>query len=368
MSDALSQAEPGARPDRRVPSAAWWLPYLLGWSVFLWIEIDPPTGDFKPLRRPLEWLLAADIDALTWLALLILAPVAWWFGRGEWFGAALRRLGRPIAALVGLAGGRDAVSRTWLCGYSLLVAGISLAASASVGARFDELPPAYHDEYSYLFQAQTFLAGRISFPSHEAAPLFDQMHVLNEGRFASRYFPGTGLWLAPFVAAGHPYWGHWLAGAVCAVLIFWIAREAAGDAAGLIAGLLTALSPAMALFSNLLLAHHPTLVGLGLFLLGFLRMIRLASAGWAAVSGIGLTFAMLCRPVTAAAVALPFGVFFVVWAWREARRSRDASGAAPGDGGLPKHDSTAGRGRLLRMGAALGIPLLAGGAGMFFYD
>src|SRR5207237_6153132 len=108
--------------------------------------------------------------------------------------------------------------------FSFLLAATSLAASIAVGSRFDKLPPAYHDEYSYLFQAETFLAGRVSFPSHEAARLFDQMHVVNEGRFASRYFPGTGLWMAPFVALGHPYWGPWLAGALCAVLMFWFGR------------------------------------------------------------------------------------------------------------------------------------------------
>jgi hypothetical protein len=80
---------------------------------------------------------------------------------------------------------------------------------------FGDLPPDIHDEYSYLFQAKTFLAGRLSFPSSPRMPeLFDQMHVLNEGRFASRYFPGVGLWLAPFVALEHPYWAEWLAAAL----------------------------------------------------------------------------------------------------------------------------------------------------------
>ena len=106
--------------------------------------------------------------------------------------------------------------------------------------RFGSLPPAYHDEYSYLFQAKTFLAGRVSFPSHETVPeIFDQMHVLNEGRFASRYFPGAGAWMAPFVAMGHPYWGQWLAGALCALFIFWAGRELGGNGVGLLAGALS---------------------------------------------------------------------------------------------------------------------------------
>ena len=68
------------------------------------------------------------------------------------------------------------------------------------------MPPAYHDEFSYLLQAKTFLAGRLSYPSSPQLPeLFDQMHVVNEGRFASRYSPGVCAWIAPFLGLGHPY-------------------------------------------------------------------------------------------------------------------------------------------------------------------
>ncbi|MEQ9067999.1 MAG: hypothetical protein RLO18_14800, partial [Gimesia chilikensis] len=176
-----------------------------------------------------------------------------------------------------------------------------------------DLPPAYHDEYSYLFQTETLLAGRTSFPSHPEAPeLFDQVHVLNEGKMASRYFPGTGLWLAPFLAWGHPYWGYWLAGAVTTFFFFWAARELGGNGVGLLGGLIIAFSPGMAIFSNLLLAHHPTLVGLSLFLWAYLRMQRTSSFGDALLAGLGLSFAMLCRPMTAAGFALPFGIWQVV--------------------------------------------------------
>ena len=58
--------------------------------------------------------------------------------------------------------------------------------------RFGDQPPAYHDEFSYAFQAKTYLAKRLSSESHPTvARLFDQMHVVNEGRFASRYFPAS---------------------------------------------------------------------------------------------------------------------------------------------------------------------------------
>ena len=324
--------------DGTAPRPAWWwFPYLTGWGVFLAVECQSTANPFDR-HAPVGWLLTADVDELVYLAFLLTAPVAWWL-RGNWLSPGhwpFEKFQRRIVVLASPIdqgrGEREPLDNRSLADrarpalLSALVGMVSLAASLAVGARFDKLPPAYHDEYSYLFQARTFLAGRVSFPSHVAARLFDQMHVLNEGEFASRYFPGAGLWMAPFEAAGHPYWGHWLAGAICAVLMFWIARELAGDAAGSIAGLLTALSPGMALFSNLLLAHHPTLVGLGVFVLGFLRMVRSASWGWGLVSGTGLAFAMICRPMTAAGIALPFGIWFLYWCLSSLQVRRRAGG------------------------------------------
>ncbi|HID24681.1 MAG TPA: hypothetical protein EYP14_20100, partial [Planctomycetaceae bacterium] len=181
--------------------------------------------------------------------------------------------------------------------------------------------------------------------------LFDQMHVLNEGRFASRYFPGVGLWMAPFVAVGHPCWGHWLAGAVTAVFVFGIGRELANNGVGFLAGLLTALAPGQALFSNLLLSHHPTLLGLTLFLYCFMRMQRTRGTIDAVAAGTGLSYAMLCRPLTAFGVGLPFGLVFAA-AWLRAIIG----------------DRADDRKVFLRLAIGLGGPILAGLLLLFAYD
>ncbi|MCX7419455.1 MAG: hypothetical protein NT013_07945 [Planctomycetia bacterium] len=188
--------------------------------------------------------------------------------------------------------------------------------------RFGELPPAYHDEYSYLFQAKTYLAGRLSFPSHPtAARLFDQMHVVNEGRFASRYFPATGLFIAPWLWLEWPIVGHWLAGAATCLFVFGIGFELSNNGTGFVAGMLTALSPGIAIFGGLLLAHHPTLLSLGFFAWSFLRWQTRESLVDVTLAGIGLSCAMLCRPMTAAGFALPFGVVFLMQLFRQQQRS-----------------------------------------------
>ncbi len=196
--------------------------------------------------------------------------------------------------------------------------------------RLGDLPPAYHDEFSYLFQAKTYLAGRLSFESHPtAARLFDQMHVVNEGRFASRYFPATGLWIVPWLWLGWPSLGHWLAGAATCLLVFGIGRELSNNGTGFIAGMLTALSPGMALFGNLLLAHHPTLLGLFFFAWSFLRWLRRGCLCDVAQAGLGLSWAMLCRPMTAAGFALPFGIMFVATLCGRLTRSASEGRTSP---------------------------------------
>jgi hypothetical protein len=300
------------------------------------------------------WLFDMNVDTTPYAVLFILLPVMWLF-RQPLIARPPRRWGRFKKWLGESPRSSHDASRLAVLLAAAVIACVAAASWLRVSmteftidgyqwgtASLVEMPPAYHDEYSYLFQAETIVAGRLSFPSHPtAARMFDQMHVLNEGRFASRYFPGTGLWIAPFLMLGEPYFAHWFATMIICVFVFLIGRELACNGVGLLAGFLAALSPGLVLFGNMLLAHHPTLVGLCLFIYSFLRMQRLLDkAGSAAsassahqnvavkvaiaavLSGIGLSFAMLCRPMTAAGVCLPFGVWVAWWLVRNAQKSR----------------------------------------------
>ncbi|QDT91967.1 ArnT family glycosyltransferase [Gimesia algae] len=310
------------------PGPSFWIPLMhflvvsllfcfLGY--FEWQRIQSDNPDLPFLTR---FFLYVNIDTTPYFLLLLLSPFCWWIRPSIHFRFFSRVL-RPRLSQGWVCSKQNAEQTDWFAILlSLLVAVTSFAMSLWTASHtvnpelhlaLSDLPPAYHDEYSYLFQARTFLEGRTWVPGHAAAPeLFDQVHVLNEGKMASRYFPGTGLWLAPFVAWGHPYWGYWLAGAFITFFLFWSGRELAGNGVGLLAGLIAALSPGMAIFSNLLLAHHPTLVGLSVFLYFFLRMQRTRSFRDALLAGTGLSFGMLCRPMTAAGFALPFGIWLGV--------------------------------------------------------
>ena len=335
-----------AEADRRGSGRRVLTGFVIGCAISLAMIVPAEIDRWNELTGEpgTAWLFDMNVDTTPYAVLFILLPVMWvvrqpliarpprlWNRFVKWLGESPRNSPTGSRLSVILAMFFVAGVAAWSC---LRVAGTPVTAD---GVSFGALPPAYHDEYSYLFQAETFAAGRLSFPSHQtAARMFDQMHVLNEGHFASRYFPGNGLWIAPFLLLGNPFAGHWLATMIVCVFVFLMGRELSCNGLGLLAGLLAALSPGLILFGNTLLAHQPTLAGLGLFIYSFLRMQRLldddrepVSSGSvrrvalaAALSGIGLSFAMLCRPMTAAGVGLPFGVWLAWWLVRNARHDR----------------------------------------------
>lgn len=322
--------------------------YAAAWAIVIPAEIERWQDQPPQLQTIFGWFTNLNIDSSPYLLWLLMAPLFWLWPRHRRFSTA------PVAdSPVSELPSPDRPSGPWWrgAGICLLVATTSMANSAWIGGHFDQLPPAYHDEYSYLIQARTFAAGRLSFPSPPEPEMFDQIHVLNLGKFASRYFPGTGAWLAPFHSLGHPVWGQWVASALAAVFFTLAARELAGDFAGAVTGLLVALSPGISLFSNLILAHQPTLLGLGLFLYGWLVMVRTKSFFWGLGSGAGLSFAMLCRPMTAGAVAFPFGVWMLISGIRAWRR-----------------DGVRAFREWFRLWVGMAVPLICGGLILFAYD
>ena len=244
-----------------------------------------------------EWDPAVATVQFLWM---IIAPVVWMLER---------RRSLPATS------NSNAPSRHVVPWFLAIAVGLtSWCTCAWVGHDMVELPPAYHDEYSYLFETRLVLSGAFSLPGHPSHPeLFDQMHVLNEGRMASRYYPGTALWFAPSVAIRHPYWAQWFASALSSIFVFWTGYELGRLRVALVSGLTFALSPGVALFGNLMLAHQPTLVSLTLFMWAFVKWQRSRSVWHALISGLGLSFAMLCRPATAAGFGLPFGIAFLCW-------------------------------------------------------
>jgi len=312
------------------PHQRWlWLVWSLLFAAAAFFEFRRLSSSFDTAVGPVAWLLFWDPETTLPFFCLLSLPLLRWVsaGRGRtrptYVPAANRSTG-DVTRHSQLMGRPSKAAPIAACCLIFL---LSVISSYAVGSRnirvatmlqerniaFAHLPPAYHDEYSYLLQAETFLAGRVTFPPMTVRPdLFHQMHVLNERRTVSRYFPTTGAWMAPFVAIGHPAWGHWLAGGMASVFFFLAMRQIVHSRAACVGGVLIALSPGLAIFSNLLLAHHPVMLALSIFTWSFLRMMSTSGFCYALLSGTALSIAMLGRPMTAAGFALPFGLWLAL--------------------------------------------------------
>lgn len=277
------------------------------WHEFQRLDVFQQSG-----AGVLAWLTMWDSETTAVLFVLLFFPV----------------LLRSSRARAGTTASAPPLLESRVC--SLLLGALAFLVSAGIGSRqiplpaegtadareslsFQQLPWAYHDEFSYELQAETFLAGRLSWPATDiAGDAFHQIHVLNRPVTASRYFPWTGIWIMPFHAIGAAIWGHWVAGGLSCLILHRVLLRMMMPWAAFAGGLMLAFSPGLAVFSNLLLSHHPTMLALSVFTWAFLRMTTGGRVLYATVSGIGLTCAMLGRPMTAAGFGLPFGVWLLI--------------------------------------------------------
>jgi hypothetical protein len=175
------------------------------------------------------------------------------------------------------------------------------------------------DEYGYLFQAKTFLAGRLWNPM---PPLPDFFHLVLisflDGKWVSTYPPGWPLLLAAASAMRLPFWlACPAAGALLLFALFKLGQRRDGPLGGVLAVMLFALSPFFAFNAGSYFNHVPATAA-GLFFcwaaLDFLDQPRLSKA---CLTGIALGVLGLIRPVDVLLFALPFAAEFC---WRARRQ------------------------------------------------
>ncbi len=168
--------------------------------------------------------------------------------------------------------------------------------------------PHMDDSVASLFQARIFLSGNIVLPLPEKAEFFELFTVIGHderlGRWAGMYPPGWPALLAAGALFGVPWIVNPLLGGGLAVVTGKLAEELYNRRVGRVAAIIVLPSPFIGLLSATYLSHTAAAFALVLCCWATVRLMRTGESKYGIIAGGGLGLALLCRPVTAAVVAL----------------------------------------------------------------
>lgn len=195
-------------------------------------------------------------------------------------------------------------------------AAAAFLSSAMVALLWFEAEPIATDSANYRFQAAIFAQGHVTLPPPPAPERFAYISTIVEPRWRSIVNPGWPALLALGVRAGVAWVVNPLCHAGVIALLYALGARWWDDRTGRVAALLGLTSPFLVLPAATFMSHTSALFALLLFVYLWQRMADANHAGWAAAAGLVLGWAATVRPLDAAALALPWGVWTV---WRFAR-------------------------------------------------
>ena len=169
------------------------------------------------------------------------------------------------------------------------------------------------DEMAYVWQAQAIARGALTVPSPASPESFLYPFVVDYGgRRFGKYPLGWPALLGIGVFFGARTWVNPLLAGLGIWLTYRLGKRIFGEVVGLIAAALTLTSPFFLMNSGSLLSHPLGLALSAAFVLFWLDAFCNNASGkpWLAAPAAGAVLGLLAltRPMTAAAVALPFAV------------------------------------------------------------
>lgn len=212
----------------------------------------------------------------------------------------------------------------------LLLACFAFLSALTVSQQVLEAVPHLEDEVAYLFQAKVFARGQVTAPLEFPLNAYWQPFVIehaNGTRFG-KYPPAWPLALAGGVLLGLPSIINALLAALTVAMTYRLGRDVFNRETGLIAAALVTFSPMALLLNGTLMAHTAALLWATLFMWAYFRMSQQrggAALRWSALAGAALGLLVATRPLSAAAVALPFIVWSGIATLKAVRRPSAAT-------------------------------------------
>jgi 4-amino-4-deoxy-L-arabinose transferase-like glycosyltransferase len=250
----------------------------------------------QPIRS-MVWMVLAPYPKLLLLLLAGFAVVG-----------ALQFL--PATAPV-LPAGRLRAAAGWIgAGAMAAVAfAVTLFLNYSYGSHMPHVP----DSVSYVFQAKILASGHLSAPAPPSQAFdffFPPLIEVHHGRWASVYPFGHPLLLAIGVRLGAMWLVPPAVGAGCVMLMFAVGRKLYNARTGLLAALLFAGSPFFMMSAADFMSHNTAAFYL-LLSIFFLVLHDRRPVLFPFLSGIFFGLLFNTRPLTAAALVLPYGAMLL---------------------------------------------------------
>jgi hypothetical protein len=188
---------------------------------------------------------------------------------------------------------------------------LALVKFTTIGFNSSGFTPTLHDEWSYLFGAETFAHGHLSNPTPQCPEFFDAFHILTTPRWVTRYPPGHPAALAIGTVVGWPPAIVIAQVALTVWFIYLIARELAGETAARLAGTLAFMAPGLDYLAGSYLSQSTFLCSMTGCYAATLFGVRRQSCVLLALAGLAGGWAILTRPYSAMALGVPLAGWFI---------------------------------------------------------
>jgi hypothetical protein len=169
-----------------------------------------------------------------------------------------------------------------------------------------------------LFQAETYVAGRLANPAPEFWEHFESIHLNVLPAYASMYFPGRSLPMAAgMLVAGHPWIGVWASFAIMCMAAVWMLQGWVSRPLAFLGGLLVIIRLGVfGYWVNSYWGGAFTAFGAMLIVGALPRLLQRPSWGLGVIMGLGAAILLTTRPFEGALLCVPIAAFLLFRTWQ----------------------------------------------------